>query len=144
MRPLCHPRELRLLGAQAAYWLVMKNVLRLLVVTILSSGLLLARPAAEAARIEFLLSTIKSLQGAVFVRSGQAYDGATAEAHLRMKLTRASERVQTAEQFIEGIASKSYLTGKPYQIRFGDGRTVGSGPFLTEKLKEFRPQPAVP
>ena len=93
-----------------------------------------ARPAAEDKRIEYLLGVIHGMQDAKFVRSGKEYDGAAAADHLRMKLGKAGEKVQTAEQFIEGIAAKSYLTGKPYQIRFKDGRIVKAGPFLTEKL----------
>jgi hypothetical protein len=95
-----------------------------------------ARPAAEDQRIEHLLGVIHGMKDAVFVRSGKDYGGAEAADHLRMKLGKAGEKVQTAEQFVDGIASKSYLTGKPYQIRFKDGRVVNAGPFLMEKLKE--------
>ena len=101
--------------------------------------LLQARPAAEDARIEHLLNVVKEMQGAAFVRSGKEYSGPDAEAHLRMKLGKAGERVQTAEEFIDGIAAKSYLTGKPYQIRFADGRITDAGPYLHEKLKSFKP-----
>jgi hypothetical protein len=94
-----------------------------------------ARPEAENQRIEYVLAVIRDMTDAKFVRSGKEYGGAEAVDHLRMKLDKAGEKVQTAEQFIEGIASKSYLTGKAYQIKFNDGRVVNAGPFLTEKLK---------
>lgn len=118
----------------------MKTLIRLLVVVaVLAPTFSLARPPAEDARIEFVLGTIKTLKDAHFIRNGSEYNGTEAEAHLRMKLGRAGERVQTAEQFIEGVATKSFFSGKPYQIRFADGRTVDAGPFLLEKLKGFKP-----
>ena len=122
---------------------MMKQLLRCLAIAVLAPALLQARPAAEDQRIEHLLNTIKNLQGATFVRSGKDYSGTAAEEHLRMKLGKAGERVQTAEQFIDGIAAKSFLTGKPYQIRFADSRIAEAGPFLREKLKGFKP-PAAP
>lgn len=117
----------------------MKTLVRLLVVAVLVPSLILARPPTEDARIEFVLATIKTLKDAHFIRNGSEYNGTEAEAHLRMKLGRAGERVQTAEQFIETVASKSFFSGKPYQIRFGDGKTVDAGPFLLGKLKGFKP-----
>ncbi|HYF35600.1 MAG TPA: DUF5329 family protein [Prosthecobacter sp.] len=120
----------------------MKKALLCLLAAALAPALLQARPAAEDQRIEHLLKAVKELQDAKFVRSGKEYSGADAEAHLRMKLEKAGERVQTAEQFIDGIAAKSYLTGKPYQIRFADGRVSDAGPYLQEKLKSFMPSGA--
>ena len=113
---------------------------KLLILLCLLPMLAQARPAQEDKRIEHLLSVIKNLDGATFIRSGKSYDGAAAEEHLRMKLNRAGERVQTAEQFIDGIASSSYLSGKPYKIQFKDGKSVDAGPFLHGKLKAFKPQ----
>lgn len=54
-----------------------------------------------------------------------------------MKLEKVGGRVKTAEDFITLIASKSYMTGKPYMILFPDGKTVEAEKFLREKLKEF-------
>ena len=118
----------------------MKTLLRCLALAIVAPTLLIARPAEEDRRIEHLLKTVKSLENATFVRSGKGYDGATAEAHLRKKLKHAGERVQTAEQFIEGVASKSYLTGGTYKIRFADGREIEAGEFLRGKLAAMTPK----
>jgi hypothetical protein len=120
---------------------IMKTLLRCLFLTLLLPLAAQARPAEEDARIEQLLSGLRALQGAKFVRSGKQYDGKAAEEHLRMKLEKAGERVQTAEQFVDGVASKSYLTGKPYQIQFADGRVVTAGEYLHGLLKKMKTRP---
>jgi hypothetical protein len=44
---------------------------------------------------------------------------------------------ETAEDFIKLCGAKSSQSGKPYQIRFKDGKVVSSGQFLRQELKEF-------
>jgi hypothetical protein len=96
---------------------------------------LLARDAREDARIDALLAHVASLDGATFIRNGGEHDAKKAAAHLRMKLDKAGERVKTAEQFIDGIATKSSLSGKPYRIRLRDGTEKESGPYLHRQLE---------
>lgn len=49
-----------------------------------------------------------------FIRNGLEYSPADGADHLREKLATAGDRVQTTNDFITGIASKSHLSGKPY------------------------------
>jgi hypothetical protein len=56
---------------------------------------------------------------------------------LRKKWDFARREVKTARDFIEKIATKSYIGGQPYLIRFKDGREVKSGDYLSERLKEI-------
>ena len=58
--------------------------------------------------------------------------------HLRDKLTKAGDRVKTTDDFITGVASKSYLSGKPYLVKFPDGRTLPTGEWLRAHLAEMR------
>jgi hypothetical protein len=94
----------------------------------------------EGKRIEYLITSVENLTGARFVRNGTEYDGKQAGSHLRMKLKKAGNRVQSAEDFITLCASKSYLSGKPYLITFSDGKTVPAGEFFRKKLKAYSPQ----
>jgi hypothetical protein len=94
----------------------------------------------EGKRIEYLIASVENLAGAKFIRNGTEYDGKQAGSHLRMKLKRAGNRVQSADDFITLCASKSYLSGKPYLISFSDGKTVAAGEYFRKKLKTFRPQ----
>jgi len=80
---------------------------------------------------------VETLQGAVFIRNGSEYDSAKAADHLRRKLGYAGKKVQTAEQFIQYLATGSSMTGKPYKIRFADGRTVESAAFFREQLRKL-------
>jgi hypothetical protein len=89
----------------------------------------------EKKKIEFLISSVENLEGAKFIRNGTEYDGKKAAEHLRMKLQHAL--VQTADDFIRLCASKSSVTGKPYMIRFSDGKTIKSEEYFRDKLKEY-------
>jgi len=96
-----------------------------------------AREAKQDARIEHLIGGVESLKGAVFIRNGTEYDTKAAGSHLRMKLEKAGDKVKTAEEFIEGIASKSSTSGKPYQIRKPDGTVVDTRPYFYARLKGY-------
>jgi len=95
------------------------------------------RSPVEDARIEYLLGVIASLHDAQFIRDGTAYDSTAAVKHLRNKLAVARSHVKTADDFIRYCASQSSVSGKPYEIRFHDGRVVLSADFLRQQLIEF-------
>ena len=87
--------------------------------------------------IQHLLSAIGS-SGCTFTRNGTDHAARTAESHLRMKYRRAGTRIETAEAFIEQLASESSWTGQPYLIRCGADEPVQSGDWLGNQLSEFR------
>jgi len=91
----------------------------------------------EQQKIEQLIQAVEQLKEAEFIRSGVAYTAAQAASHLRMKRKRAGGKVKTAQDFIDGIAPTSYLSGKPYYITFKDGRQVTSREFFEGKLKDL-------
>lgn len=91
----------------------------------------------EKVKINFLLQTIGSLEGAQFIRNGSAYTAAEAEAHLRLKWGAAGKRVSSAEDFIRYCATGSSMSGLPYQIKWSDGRMVTTAAFLSQKLSEY-------
>ena len=72
------------------------------------------------------------------IRNGTEYSAAEGADHLRDKLSKAGNRVKTTEDFITGIASKSYLSGKPFLVKFADGRTQPTGDWLRAHLTEMR------
>ena len=94
------------------------------------------RPAAEQERIDWLLAEIRS-SDAVFIRNGKEYDGKAAASHLKSKLWWAGKRVQTAREFIAGIAAHSEESGKPYEIRRKDGTRESLETWLTLRLSVF-------
>lgn len=100
-------------------------------------ALLSAREPRQQARIDALLATVSGMTGGKFLRNGTEYDAAAAAEHLRMKLSRAGERVKTAEDFIEGIASKSSVSGQPYRVRRPGGAEEDAGTFFRARLAEI-------
>jgi hypothetical protein len=75
-----------------------------------------------------------------FNRNGTWYDGKKARVHLQEKYDYLDHRgkVPNAEAFIELAASKSSISGKPYQVRCGNGPVLPSGPWLSNELKHLR------
>ncbi len=91
----------------------------------------------EAQKIEVLIRSIEKLEGAEFIRNGEAHTAKSAAEHLRMKLRKSRGRIKTAELFIEKIASESSMSGDPYLIKFANGKKVRSRDFLNKKLKQI-------
>lgn len=103
------------------------------------------RPVAEQTKIDFLLGEVKA-SPAIFIRNGREYPASRAASHLSSKLRFAGRRVQSAKQFIVGIASHSEESGKPYEIRWPDGRRQPLAEWLLERLEFYEREhlPGVP
>ncbi|MCR9141149.1 MAG: DUF5329 domain-containing protein [bacterium] len=90
----------------------------------------------EAEKIELLITRVAN-SGGVFVRNGSEHSASAAAAHMRMKYSRAGGLIKTARNFIQHIATKSSITGRPYLIRFPDGREYKSAEWLQARLAEI-------
>lgn len=111
-----------------------------------SAGLLLFCNLAIAAtlltetalnEINHLLDFVQS-SGCDFNRNGTWYDSARARSHLQDKFDYAKSRsLETADQFIDKIASRSGFSGKPYRVRCGSQQR-DVGPWLSQELARFR------
>ena len=107
------------------------------VLTVSVSAISAAEPPisqAERQKIEALIQTVEKLGGATFIRNDRSYDAASAARFLRGKWRSRENEVRSAEDFIKKVASFSSTTGKPYLIRFRDGREMPSAAFLREQL----------
>lgn len=100
----------------------------------------------EEERIAYLLDQIGRIEGVV-IRNGTIHPPAEAVEHLRMKLKLARNswfspprEEWTAEMFIDRLASRSSMSGKPYRIRFSDDREIDSGPWLHDRLRDIEKQ----
>jgi hypothetical protein len=115
----------------------MKNkMVAVFVILALFAGVVSAQDNIEKKKIDFLISSVEDLKGAVFIRNGEEHNGKDAADHLRMKLQHAL-MVETADDFIRLCASQSSITGKPYMIRLSNGKTIKSEEYFREKLKEY-------
>jgi len=74
-----------------------------------------------------------------FVRNGSEYPGPQARAHLEKKLNylEGKNKVHSAEDFIELAATKSSMSGTPYQVRCPDGAQTANG-WLSSELQRRR------
>lgn len=88
----------------------------------------------ETQKIQSLISAVEHLQEAVFIRNGKEYAPAEAAKHMRDKWRWKQDDITTAEDFIRVAATQSSVTGKPYVIRYADGREVPAGQFLQQEL----------
>ena len=103
---------------------------------------LAARPDAEQKKIDYLIGSIETLEGATFIRNGSAYDAAKAADHMRTKLRYAGDKIQTADQFIDArdaAGTQSSMSGVKYLIKLKDGRVLESAQFFHEKLAAYKP-----
>jgi hypothetical protein len=98
-----------------------------------------ALDATQSARVERLLDRVAAQTDVRFIRNGEVHSAEAAAEHLRLKLRNAGRRISTAEQFVEHLASRSSITGRPYRLRFPDGSEVDAGPWLMKALAEIRP-----
>lgn len=90
---------------------------------------------AEKTKIDALISHIEGLEGATFIRNGSNYDASSAAKFLRAKWKKEDNKVKTAADFITHVASVSGTSGKPYVIRFKDGKELPCGDYLAARLK---------
>ena len=95
--------------------------------------------AAERQKIESLIKQVSDLKDAKFVRNGSTYEVSSAVRFLRGKWNANADSVKSARDFIEKVASTSGTSGKPYLIRFNDGREIRSREYLLAELQKLEP-----
>lgn len=105
-------------------------------------ALFLALPAAaklnawQEARINAMLDALAQQKELTFVRNGDAHTCEEAVSHLRLKLGNTRNRINTAEQFIDKVASSSSITGKPYIVKIPEKNDENAKPYLHALLAE--------
>ncbi|MBB5018869.1 hypothetical protein HNQ59_002166 [Chitinivorax tropicus] len=110
-------------------------------VALAAAGLIGSAQAAldpdSAHEVEDLLKRMGQ-SGCTFVHNGDAHTAKEAVAHLRLKLEKAGHRLRTTEDFIDQLASKSNLTGRPYLLRCVGLPEMQSARWLRAELKWMR------
>jgi Family of unknown function (DUF5329) len=104
-----------------------------------------APPAVAQTEINYLLGSIDR-SGCEFYRNGTWHDSKKAHAHLRYKyeMLATREQINTAEDFIEKAATKSSLSGQPYEIRCSGGEAATTNQWLHDVLAPYRADGADP
>lgn len=91
----------------------------------------------ETQKIDHLIAFVANLKGATFIRNGESYEPKQAADHLLMKRNKAGNRIKTAKDFIDKIATASSLTGEPYLIQFANGKKFPTQLVLLSELKKL-------
>lgn len=108
----------------------------LLVGSLLMSAAGMPRADQAATEINYLLDYVAA-SGCTFVRNGDAHEAADAADHLRLKYDRGERYADTAENFIDRLATESSWSGDPYTVTCGRV-TEPSGEWLHRALDEYR------
>lgn len=90
----------------------------------------------EEKKIRNLLTVLEASE-VVFIRNEKEYTPAEGAAHIRAKYEHAKEEIETLEEFIDKVASHSWLSGKPYLVKLPDGTTLEAKDWLRKQPVEF-------
>ena len=90
---------------------------------------------SENQKIEMLILAVEKLEDATFLRNGTSYSCTEAANHLRRKWAASKNRIRTAEEFVDRVASKSHTTGNDYFVRLANGETLRASEFFSNELK---------
>ena len=117
----------------------LRDVLAILALLGVSTAAVAQPDEVASAEIAHLLKYLET-SGCQFQRNGSWYAPARAASHLNQKYEYLLKKdlATTAEQFIEGAATESSASGKPYSVKCGDAAAVPSADWLRAELQRFR------
>ena len=90
----------------------------------------------ESEKIEGLIESLKKLpEGTQFIRNGKKNSVQEAVELLLKKRKATKGKITQANEFLEKVASKSSVSGKPYSIQYPDGQTENAEVYLRQQLE---------
>ena len=116
---------------------VMKSLILIVLWCFFSWSAYARTPSAVAQEIEYLIEKIEHSECS-YHRNGKSHDAIQAADHLRLKLRRGKKYADTAEHFIERLASKSSWTGKSYFLECQPGHLIEVSPWMKRHLLHYR------
>jgi hypothetical protein len=100
-------------------------------------GVACADDETSMAEIEFLLQSVGQSECS-FIRNGKEHSPVAAESHLRLKYKKGKRWIDSAEAFIERLASESSWSGNTYLIRCKGREPQPSRDWFYVRLNEYR------
>ncbi|MGJ3703316.1 DUF5329 family protein [Variovorax sp. AFSI2.2] len=94
--------------------------------------------ASEQKLIDTLILRVSNMKTMTFMRNGDEHNAADAAKHMQAKFDHFKDEIVTAEDFIDRCASRSEITGKPYQVKMPNGAVRDAKEFLTAELRTLR------
>ena len=109
----------------------------LLSLTLLATSSFSSSAQTEAeTEIRWLIQAVRDID-CQFDRNGTLHSAESAANHLELKYSRGKRYADSAEAFIERLASQSSLTGEPYRM-ICEGSAMPAANRLTTKLDEMQ------
>jgi len=99
-----------------------------------------AKDSRMDSEIDFLLDSVVT-SDCVFFRNGKTHDAIAARKHLQMKRKRGKRYFDSADEFIERLASKSSWSGDAYLIQCGSEPQQTANDWFTALLLKYRAEP---
>lgn len=98
-----------------------------------------AAPSVAQTESRYLIAFVKD-SGCAFYRNGTEYDAGRAASHLQDKYSAVelTGEIATAEVFIERVATRSSLTGRPYEVSCGGHARITVARWLRDALVRYR------
>ena len=96
-----------------------------------------ARADPMGDEIAYLIDFVRH-SSCTFIRNGSEYSGSQAADHVQEKYDYYKDQIKSVEEFIERAASKSVLSGQPYQVRCADGKTVPAADWIRAEDAAYR------
>lgn len=106
------------------------------------TGPVISKTSADM-EIKYLIEFVGE-SDCTFERNGKVYDASRAADHLNLKYQRGKRYADSAEHFIDRLASQSSFSGKPYFISCPDTGRVKSKTWLHRVLVSHREERANP
>ena len=112
----------------------MRMILAAAILIVLSIGAARADPLGD--EIVHLINFVRH-SSCTFIRNGTEYKGSEAAAHIQDKYEYYKDEIKTVEDFIENAASKSAMSGKPYEVRC-DGKILLAADWIRAEDATYR------
>ena len=92
--------------------------------------------ASMQEEINHLLNYIET-SDCIFIRNNSRHTPDKAVSHIKRKYNYLKKRIKTTDDFIDGAATKSSMSGKPY-MSICDGKEMATADWLRAELKRYR------
>lgn len=94
-------------------------------------------PPSQQAEVEHLIAYLENSDCSM-LRNGREYSGEEGARHVRRKYGHFRDKIDSTEEFIELSASKSTISGKPYEVHCPGQPAKESATWLLEELAVYR------
>lgn len=94
-------------------------------------------PPGQQAEVEHLIAYLENSDCSM-LRNGREYSGEEGARHVRRKYEHFRDKIDSTEEFIELSASKSTISGKPYEVHCPGQPSKESAAWLLEELEVYR------